>query len=69
MADLNTTAGLTGIAAADAEIADRVAQVKRLRAAFLRHIQTDNHCDRTGRSCRADRPCGCVEEMEAECNG
>lgn len=37
---------------------------KRLRAAFLGYLQTENQCARTGQPCRTGGTCGCALEMQ-----
>lgn len=44
----------------NAEIVDRLeAECRRLRAAYLAHIQMENACKRTGSPCREPEKCGC----------
>jgi hypothetical protein len=33
-------------------------------AAFLAHIQDENHCEKTGQPCREWQKCGCYQEVD-----
>lgn len=39
-------------------------EIERLRAGFLRCVQSDNKCTITGAPCREPERCGCHLEME-----
>ena len=41
----------------------------RIRRAYLRHLQAENNCSRTGKPCREQSKCGCHLELQESLNG
>lgn len=47
----------------DGHIGGLLAEIERLRAAYLAHLQMENACKRTGQPCREPEKCGCDLEL------